>query len=407
MNTTRLVSRRVLTLLVAVSLAGTLLVGPNTATAQTGADRTERISDLEKLLGELSAEEAAALRQLDAVRNRRQALDDEIAALQYQIAEAEDSVAAAEAAVDRLTVQYLEFDRQRSETESELRVAHRSFEDAAVALYVSGLDIDRTASMLVLESSDPLAAGVEAVYLREVSGVRREAVASLDDLESALAELLDATEEGRVAAAAARTDARAQRDHLEGLRRVEEERRGEVASQEAREAELVAEIRERADEFEHELAALQATSNLVSDMLRRRQADQTRASSFSVRRPVPGGINSTFGIRLHPILGTTRMHSGVDMAGTYGSSVTAGASGVVVWAAARSGYGTTVIIDHGNQYATLYAHLSETWVGIGDWVEAGEALGAIGTTGLATGPHLHFEVRILGVPSDPLGYMVS
>jgi murein DD-endopeptidase MepM/ murein hydrolase activator NlpD len=99
------------------------------------------------------------------------------------------------------------------------------------------------------------------------------------------------------------------------------------------------------------------------------------------------------------------MHTGVDMHATQGEPIKAAASGVVAFAGVRSGYGNTVIIDHGNQFATLYGHASVLKVRTGQTVGAGQVVALVGATGLATGPHLHFEVRILGTPVNPASYM--
>ena len=146
-------------------------------------------------------------------------------------------------------------------------------------------------------------------------------------------------------------------------------------------------------------------STQIRSLLYDLQVNQPRASNFHAERPVPGAITSGFGPRYHPVLGYGRMHTGIDFAAPYGSSIQAAAPGRVVWSGVRGGYGNTVVVDHGNQYATLYGHASELYVDVGEEVGIGETIAAAGATGLATGPHLHFEVRILGNPVDPAQYL--
>ena len=93
------------------------------------------------------------------------------------------------------------------------------------------------------------------------------------------------------------------------------------------------------------------------------------------------------------------------MSAAQGTPIKAGAAGVVAWAGPRGGYGNAVIIDHGNQFATLYGHTSAVKVSVGQTVKAGQVVALAGSTGMATGPHLHFEVRILGVPVNPASYL--
>ncbi|MEO0170588.1 MAG: M23 family metallopeptidase [candidate division WOR-3 bacterium] len=113
-------------------------------------------------------------------------------------------------------------------------------------------------------------------------------------------------------------------------------------------------------------------------------------------------ITSGFGIRFHPILREYRPHHGVDYAAPYGSPVHTVASGRVVFAGWKGGYGKTVIIKHTNGYQTLYGHLSRIYVKTGQVVEQGDVIGAVGSTGLSTGPHLHFEIRQHGKLMNPL-----
>ena len=108
--------------------------------------------------------------------------------------------------------------------------------------------------------------------------------------------------------------------------------------------------------------------------------------------PCSGTITSSFGMRVHPITGVTRMHTGVDIGAPYGSPVVAVANGYVVFQGSLGGYGKAIMIEHGD-CRTLYGHLSKIYVKAGEKVYAGQRIGAVGSTGLSTGPHLHFEVR--------------
>ncbi|MBC6435874.1 peptidoglycan DD-metalloendopeptidase family protein [Nostoc sp. HG1] len=120
--------------------------------------------------------------------------------------------------------------------------------------------------------------------------------------------------------------------------------------------------------------------------------------------PSDGEITSGFGWRMHPILGYQRFHSGVDFGADYGSTIRAADRGVVIFAGWYGGYGNAVIIDHGNNITTLYGHSSGLYVSDGQAIERGQPIAAIGSTGLSTGPHLHFEVRQNGEPVDPMAY---
>lgn len=123
--------------------------------------------------------------------------------------------------------------------------------------------------------------------------------------------------------------------------------------------------------------------------------------------PVRGLVTSPFGARTSPYGEGREMHPGIDISAHYGLPVTATGSGEVIFAGRDPGYGSLVIIDHGGQLDTLYAHLSAFYVREGQTVHRGQPIGAIGATGRATGTHLHYEVRINGSPVDPRRYLTN
>lgn len=121
--------------------------------------------------------------------------------------------------------------------------------------------------------------------------------------------------------------------------------------------------------------------------------------------PVVGEITSSFGWRMHPVLGYERFHAGIDFGVDYGTTIYAAERGTVIFAGWYGGYGNAVIIDHGGSITTLYGHASELYVVEGQSVQRGQAIAAVGSTGLSTGPHLHFEVRRDGEPTDPIAFL--
>lgn len=121
--------------------------------------------------------------------------------------------------------------------------------------------------------------------------------------------------------------------------------------------------------------------------------------------PLRGRLTSPFGPRRHPIHGVVSFHSGVDLAAPYGTPIKASDRGRVIFNGWYGGYGKVVIVDHGMDYSTLYAHLSSARASRGRSIEQGEVVGYEGRTGYSTGPHLHFEVRKHGRPQNPLNYL--
>jgi murein DD-endopeptidase MepM/ murein hydrolase activator NlpD len=143
--------------------------------------------------------------------------------------------------------------------------------------------------------------------------------------------------------------------------------------------------------------------NVLEDfLLNRKLQDEVHPEG----RPVTGGyISSRYGNRTDPFTGRPAFHKGIDFAGRIGNDIVAVASGVVVWSGPRYGYGEMIEINHGNGYATRYAHNSTNLVAVGDTVKRGEKIGQMGDTGRATGANLHFEVLRNGRSVDPLTFI--
>ena len=155
-----------------------------------------------------------------------------------------------------------------------------------------------------------------------------------------------------------------------------------------------------------------AASKKVAEMIQARRsqvsgsyATYTGGGGGGMIWPISGPITSEFGWRVHPITGTEKFHSGIDIGGDYGEPVVAAASGVVTDACWISGYGNTVIIDHGGGISTLYGHNQSFAVSEGQTVSQGQVIAYCGSTGNSTGPHCHFEVRENGSVVSPYGYL--
>lgn len=157
-------------------------------------------------------------------------------------------------------------------------------------------------------------------------------------------------------------------------------------------------------EYERALRELEESSRVLESLIRRlQQATKGPGLAGNLFWPTVNRlITSYFGYRIHPIWRIRMFHSGIDISGNYGDNIYAVNDGRVIYSGWQSGYGKVIIIDHGNNMSTLYAHCSSLLVKEGDTVKKGEIIGKIGSTGWSTGPHLHFEIRKNGTPINPL-----
>ena len=311
---------------------------------------------------------------------------------------------------DRAVASYINPEAQRLDdyfVSSDLTVAaHKQ----ALLDKVEGNDIDVLDQLRAAEDAlvDLETAAAEAV--EEVEAQELLEQAQLADLEDALAaeELLKAALEDRIAGVTAEIDALAARDaELTSLiTDLIEEEEARVAAEEA--ARRWAEEQARIAAAQAEAANNSNNSNDSSG--NNGDGDTPPPAPTAVPLPPPstsggmvwptnGVVTSLFGPRWG------RQHQGIDIAANTGTPIYAAQSGTVVNAGTLGGFGTMALIDHGDGFTTIYGHMSELYVSAGEYVNQGQTIGLMGCTGSCTGPHLHFETRVNGIPQDPMLYL--
>ena len=164
------------------------------------------------------------------------------------------------------------------------------------------------------------------------------------------------------------------------------------------------ELQAKIDEYNGQVNAIEAEIKLMA-----LNSISTDYIGGAMTWPIPGytTITSEYGMRVHPITGSYKLHTGTDIGAPMGADFVSAAKGVVVKATYNAAYGNMVIIDHGGGVQTLYAHGSEILVQVGQEVEAGTPVLKVGSTGYSTGPHAHFEIRINGQTVNPLEYLLK
>ncbi len=188
-----------------------------------------------------------------------------------------------------------------------------------------------------------------------------------------------------------------------------ERKHDEYASIRQEKAQVWSSLRRQRIYWERGLAQMEQESRDIGVQIRRYQRTEGRirwATPWrgSFMRPVYGAVTSGFGYRIHPILKVRKMHTGIDISAATGTRIHAADTGTVIWSARRGNYGLCVVIDHGGGMSTVYGHCSRLGCRVGQEVSKGEVIGYVGSTGLSTGPHLHFEVRRNGSPVNPFSF---
>lgn len=362
-------------------------------------------------------EEAKEQRELK--RQEQLAAEAEIALLE---AEDLEVVAALEAATSLVNLQEAKAQAAEQRLQAALDTKIQAQEDfLAIASEIE--EIEQRALTYAVESYIGMSdRRTEAWFEAEDATIAAHKIALLDLISSNTNDVLDQLKLIQEERSYLLTKAAVAQEEADAIREELEQVRVELDAQKAVREEIKKELDVRRAHWDSVLATAVEEQKEITDFIAAEEERIARELEEARRRaelearlgqiteagwvlPSPGAITSWFGPRLHPILGYTRMHNGVDFNCWTGDPIRAATDGIVIMAQYYGGYGYTIIVQHANSLSTLYAHLSAFNSQVNDYVVAGQQIGQCGTTGLSTGPHLHFEVRQSGAPVNPLPYL--
>ena len=362
-------------------------------------------------------EEAKEQRELK--RQEQLAAEAEIALLE---AEDLEVVAALEAATSLVNLQEAKAQAAEQRLQAALDTKIQAQEDfLAIASEIE--EIEQRALTYAVESYIGMSdRRTEAWFEAEDATIAAHKIALLDLISSNTNDVLDQLKLIQEERSYLLTKAAVAQEEADAIREELEQVRVELDAQKAVREEIKKELDVRRAHWDSVLATAVEEQQEITDFIAAEEERIARELEEARRRaelearlgeiteagwvlPSPGAITSWFGPRLHPILGYTRMHNGVDFNCWTGDPIRSATDGIVIMAQYYGGYGYTIIVQHANSLSTLYAHLSAFNSQVNDYVVAGQQIGQCGTTGLSTGPHLHFEVRQSGAPINPLPYL--
>ena len=404
------------------AVASIALLGVLGSITPVGAeDEIESLREQREVLAREAAEVAAEIDKLDA---DDQAVVDALAALDGYISLQESRIEAADIAIAAAEADALAANHEAELLDLEMAAILDRMRQRAIDAFVQ----PRSDVVSHLANDDLTETVVKNFLLDTIVGSE---IDSVDDYREAESLKEAAEREALEAAATAQAERARQEERLAELEdaRIEAETvRAEVQRRideweavgdeiDAADREIAAEIRRieeerrRAEEAARRAAAEAARRAAEADARRAAEAagddlPDVDFGDFALTTwPASGAITSGFGPRVHPIFGSVRAHNGIDINGDTGDPIRAALSGVVITAGSRSGYGNTVVLSHGSGFTTLYAHMSSIGVSVGQEVSSGDTIGAVGSTGWSTGPHLHFEVRYNGSAMNPIPFL--
>jgi murein DD-endopeptidase MepM/ murein hydrolase activator NlpD len=382
------------------ALAALLLAAPAGAEdlqEQLDAKQT-RLEEVREREGVLTTTIAQNGREIDR-------LTAEVAAIRNREAEAEGRLAAKQAELDGAAAKLDGAIGRLEEVRSRLRRALAALRERLVAMYEMG---SPDVLSLIVASGDVEDLATSAEYLDRIRGMDEAVVARVRDLRNEVKSLVTELREAKLTIESARDEIAAEEQTLASARSSLQSRQAELHQARTARVANLARIGAHEEELEGSVAAIQGelAALLAQTDSMPLPAGPIQEGSGGLIWPVSGPITSGFGGR--DIGAGYEDHPGVDIGVGEGTPIRAAAAGTVVLQqseAESGGYGNFTCIDHGGGLSTCYAHQSSFAVSAGESVAQGEIIGYVGSTGYSTGAHLHFEVRIYGQVTDPMGYL--
>lgn len=421
----------VLVVALLLSLLATILAGASAVTQadidalkEESAQLESEISDLEDDLEDLENEINSALSQKLVIEEEINLLNEQIANTESMIAQYDALIAQYDAAIAEYDATIAEYDELIAQEEVNLAEAEaREAEHLeAYRQRVRAMEEEGTVSYLAIlfNAADFADLLDRAMMISEIMEYDNALTDALEqdrlDIEAAKA----AMEDYRAGQVAARAEQVAAREEQEAARAEQQEALSELSAQKSQLSSknsaidsLLAEMEAEQELYESQITELENKNSAVDTEIAQKQAEleaQISAGTVTVTTqsdylwPLSGyyTLSSLFGTRTDPFTGQPGNHKGIDIPAPRGTSILAARGGIVITSTYSSSYGNYVVVSHGDNDSTLYAHMSSRAVSVGDSVSQGQVLGYVGSTGRSTGNHLHFEVRVGGVRCDPI-----
>lgn len=346
---------------------------------------------LEDKLDNLQNQATEQQKKTDAAQVRINTISEQLREIQDEVDTATSAYKEVKASLDDVQARMDDNQQTMEKTEKELAVKTKLLDKRVRDIYING----------------------QLSYIDVLFGARdfSDFMTRMDLLKRIIQydyNLVMKVQQDKAVIAAARIQLEQDKESAAALVREADDKKKAVQLKKQKQDRLLAKVKNDKDTSERAYEEIRAASRQVENLIRMSRyqvAAPGGGGSGMMIWPISGEITSEFGWRVHPIFGTGRFHSGLDIAGDYGMPIRAAAAGTVIYAGWISGYGNAVIIDHGGGITSLYGHNESLNVSEGQSVAQGQVIAYCGSTGNSTGPHCHFEVRKDGEPVSPYGYL--
>lgn len=397
--------------LIAMIFSALALAIPS-AEALTRQEVDQRLRQEEIRLAQIETQVSQHRQKMSETVRKEKSLLDELSVINEKTVVAAQKIVVLDLKQKKVTARIEDLETEIAMTRKDLAGVQELLQRRLLALYKygNGTDLD-----LLLSMGDVQEALATTYLLKRITDQDRAFFEDLTRksrrLEAALGEL----EEQRGELGKQRADLeRQKKEYNQSLAR-RNKALGEIRRQKSNYEKAEKELVQAQTELEQRIRRLLQEKQRLAEEARRaalarpgqkpREPMPTYKPGGKLRWPLKGRVMSPFGTRVHPTFKTKTVHTGIDIDGKRGDPVGAAAAGEVLFAGWLRGYGQIVVLDHGGDLTTVYAHLSKISVAEGDRVTVGQTIGLVGDTGVATGHHLHFEVRVNGEARDPMRYL--
>ncbi|MCH7945035.1 MAG: peptidoglycan DD-metalloendopeptidase family protein [Armatimonadetes bacterium] len=358
--------------------------------AQDGAQREDKLSD-----------------SLDYVKQQRDEIKDQIKEVEGDRLVVRRDIRSVDRSLTRVSSQLDRTDSQLAESQDRLEVLAGNLQAAEAQLEDRKHKVEERLRNMYRQSEHSVLTVLAGAQSVGDLGSRRTL---LERIAKADRDLFEGYEQTRSEIEKKKEEQEGVIGEISRLKSQQESRQGELEQFQGEKRRVLKGLERQIKDLERAYAAFDRQSRELAAQIAEYQnrltgtGDELMFGGYMIV-PAQGSYTSPFGVRYHPILKRRRPHNGIDIGAKNRSPIVAAASGIVISSGWRSGYGNTVVIDHGAGVSSLYAHCSVLVVRAGQRVTMGDRIAAVGSTGLATGPHLHFEVRLNGRPVNPRRYL--
>ncbi len=367
----------------------------NKATNSTANETSKDLSKLQEQQQNLQNKMQEVGQDLNEVQNELTENLQQIQIIDEKIEQAQKDVEELTKKIEKVSNNNEKLEKKIIEATKNYEKQKKIFEDRLVALYEAG----ETQYLEVILSSENLVDFLSNyVFISEITSYDTQLLNEVEDKKKIIELAKKLLDENLVQLNIMKTSQEKNAKTLQNTKILRENYTAKLSDQEKEVQAKIDEYKFQYEEVNREILKTALSDGLLADYV-----------GGLMTWPIPGysTITSNYGMRVHPITGVYKLHTGVDVGAPMGADFVAANDGIVTKAYFNPAYGNMVMVDHGGGISTLYAHGSEILVRVGQLVKKGEPVLKVGSTGYSTGPHAHFEVRINGVVTNPMEYITG